>query len=281
MPDLGAMIDAVRSRLDGREPEVMMVLGSGLGALADEMEDAVRVAYGDIPGFPQTTVVGHAGALVVGTLEGVPAAVLQGRFHLYEGHAPALAALPVRLMKGLGARALIVTNAAGALNPTFEAGDLMLIDDHINLMGTNPLMGGLVEGDTRFPDMTRAYDPKLKEVAMGVAAREGVRLRRGVYCAVLGPSYETPAEVRMLQHLGGDAVGMSTVPEVITARAMGVPVLGVSLISNLAAGISPKPLDHSEVLEAAEQARSRFTSLVRGVLPRVAEHGRAVEASHA
>jgi len=265
MPVLNDAIELVRSR-DARVPRVALILGSGLGGLADEVEDAVAIPFVEIPGFPQTAVVGHAGRLVLGTLEGVPVAALQGRMHLYEGHDMATVALPARLMFGLGAQALVVTNAAGGINRTFRAGDLMLIDDHINLLGRNPLVGPVLDGDLRFPDMTRAYDRALLQLAEDVAVSQGVRLVRGVYAALLGPSYETPAEIRMLERLGADAVGMSTVPEVIAARARGIPVLGISLISNLAAGISPHPLTHEEVMEAGAEARGRFTRLVRGVL---------------
>jgi purine-nucleoside phosphorylase len=262
---LDAALDFVRSR-DARVPRVALILGSGLGALADEMEDAAAIPFRDIPGFPHAAVAGHAGRLVIGTLEGVTCVALQGRFHLYEGHDAATVALPTRVMLGLGARTLIVTNAAGGINRTFRAGDLMLIDDHINLMGRNPLVGDVQDGDLRFPDMTTAYDRDLMLAAEGVAAGAGIRLVRGVYAGLLGPTYETPAEVRMLERLGADAVGMSTVPEVIVARARGVPVLGISLISNLAAGISKAPLTHDEVMEAGAEARDRFTRLVRGVL---------------
>ena len=262
---LNAAIDFVRSR-DARVPHAALILGSGLGGLADEMQEAVAIPFREIPGFPHAAVAGHAGRLVIGVLEGVPCVALQGRFHLYEGHDGATVALPTRVMLGLGARTLVVTNAAGGINRTFRAGDLMLIDDHINLMGRNPLMGDVQDGDLRFPDMTTAYDRDLMLAAENVAAGEGMRLVRGVYAAVLGPSYETPAEIRMLERLGADAIGMSTVPEVIVARARGIPVLGISLISNLAAGISKAPLTHDEVMEAGAEARDRFTRLLRGVL---------------
>jgi purine-nucleoside phosphorylase len=268
---LEAAIAAVRAR-DPRVPDVALILGSGLGALADELSDAVAVPFGEIPGFPAAAVAGHAGRLVMGGLEGVSCVALQGRFHLYEGHDGATVALPTRVMLGLGARTLIVTNAAGGISRTFRAGDLMLIDDHLNLMGSNPLVGPVHEGDTRFPDMSRPYDPALQQLAEDVALDEGVRLVRGVYAAVLGPSYETPAEVRMLERLGADVVGMSTVPEVIAARARGVPVLGISLVSNAAAGLSPVPLSHEEVVDAGREAQGRFTRLVRGVLRRLAAH---------
>jgi purine-nucleoside phosphorylase len=260
-----AAIDAVRDH-DDRVPAVALILGSGLGALGDELDNATTIPFRDIPGFPTAAVAGHAGRLLLGELAGVTCVTLQGRFHLYEGHDAATVALPTRVMLGLGARALIVTNAAGGINPGFEPGDVMLIEDHINLTGRNPLVGPVVEGETRFPDMTAPYDPALRELAVRVAAADGLRLAQGVYAAVLGPSYETPAEIRMLAVLGADAVGMSTVPEVIAARARGARVLGISLISNAAAGLSPVPLTHDEVVAAGVEARDRFSRLVRGIL---------------
>ena len=250
----------------GVEPEVALVLGSGLGALADQVDDAVKIPYGEIPGFAASTVVGHAGRLVAGRLEGRRVVAFQGRYHAYEGHpAPALA-LPVRTAGLLGARTLIVTCAAGGVTDGLEAGTLMLIEDHLNLMGQNPLVGPVLPGETRFPDMTRAYDEALLSLAARVADAQGVGLARGVYAALLGPSYETPAEIRMLRALGADAVGMSTVPEVIAARAAGLRVLGISLITNAAAGVSGEALSHDEVVAAGAQAAARFQALVRGVL---------------
>ncbi|HSJ05282.1 MAG TPA: purine-nucleoside phosphorylase [Longimicrobiales bacterium] len=265
MTSEAAAIDAVREH-DDRVPAVALILGSGLGALGDELDNATGIPFRDIPGFPAAAVAGHAGRLLLGELAGVTCVTLQGRFHLYEGHDAATVALPTRVMLGLGARALIVTNAAGGINPGFETGDVMVIEDHINLMGRNPLVGPVREGETRFPDMTTPYDPGLRELAVEVAAADGLRLVRGVYAAVLGPSYETPAEIRMLAALGADAVGMSTVPEVIVARARGVPVLGLSLISNAAAGLSPVPLTHDEVVAAGLEAGQRFGRLLRGIL---------------
>ncbi|MGH7477483.1 MAG: purine-nucleoside phosphorylase [Longimicrobiales bacterium] len=255
----------LRARM-GVRPRVMLVLGSGLGALCEEIEDAVRVPMDAVPGLVAPTVAGHAGALIAGRLAGTDCIALQGRLHLYEGHDAALVALPVRLMAGLGGHTLLVTNAAGGIDRRFSAGDLMLIDDHINLMWRNPLIGAVVEGDARFPDLSDAYDPRLRRVAERVALRLGLPLRCGVYGAVLGPSYETPAEIRMLARLGGHAVGMSTVPEVLTARALGVRVLGISLITNPAAGLTAERLRHEDVLAAGERARSAFASLVRGLL---------------
>ena len=247
-------------------PDVALILGSGLGDLADEIDAAVRVPFEKVPGFAAPGVVGHRGMLVAGRLEGVACIALQGRFHLYEGYDAATVALPVRAMLALGAHTLIVTNAAGALNRTFVPGDLMVIDDHINLLGRNPLIGAVVAGETRFPDMSRPYDPRLQALALDVALRHGIRAHRGVYLATLGPSYETPAEIRMMQRLGGDAVGMSTVPEVLVARARGARVLGISLITNCAGGSEGTPLSHDEVVAAAAAAHTDFVRLIRGVL---------------
>ncbi|HSJ26070.1 MAG TPA: purine-nucleoside phosphorylase [Longimicrobiales bacterium] len=262
---------AIRAR-DPRVPDVALILGSGLGDLADGFADPVAIPFPDIPGFPHAAVAGHRGRLVIGRLEDVTCVALQGRFHLYEGYDAATVTLPTRVMLGLGARTLIVTNAAGGINRTFQPGDLMLIDDHVNLMGRNPLTGPVQEGDTRFPDMTHAYDPALQALAESVAGTEGIRLVRGVYAAVLGPSYETPAEVRMIERLGGDVVGMSTVPEVIVARARDVPVLGISLVTNAAAGLSAEPLTHDEVVAAGREAADRFARLVRGVVRGLGNH---------
>ena len=262
--DAAATAAALASRVG--MPRVGLVLGSGLGALANELADAVRVPFAEIPGFAAAGVAGHAGALVVGQLEGVRCAVLQGRPHLYEGHAADVVAFPTRVLIRLGIDTLLVTNAAGGINRTFRPGDLMLIDDHINLLGRNPLVGPVHADETRFPDMSRPYDPRLQELAARLALEQRVRLVRGVYCAVLGPSYETRAEIGMLRRLGADAVGMSTVPEVLVARASGVRVLGISLISNPAADLATAPLDHAEVMAAGEAARADFTRLVRGVV---------------
>jgi purine-nucleoside phosphorylase len=248
------------------KPRVMIVLGSGLGALGDEIEHAVRIPFGEIPGFPQAAVAGHKGMFVAGRLAGVDVVAMQGRFHLYEGHDAALAALPIRAMAGLGADTLIVSNAAGALNRAFPPGMLMIIDDHINMMFRNPLIGPVLNGETRFPDMSHPYDVELQQLAERVALENRIPITRGVYLAVLGPSYETPAEIRMFQKLGGDAVGMSTIPEVIAARALGVRVLGISLITNPAAGSTGVPLSHQEVIDAGIEASGRFTTLVKGII---------------
>ena len=255
----------LRARID-RVPRAMIVLGSGLGALGDEIENATRIPFAEIPGFPASAVEGHKGMFVAGRLAGVDVVALQGRFHLYEGHDARTAALPIRALAALGARTLIVSNAAGALNPAFAPGTLMIIDDHINLMWRNPLVGPVRSGEVRFPDMSRPYDPQLQALAERIALEQRIAVARGVYLAVLGPSYETPAEIRMFRKLGGDAVGMSTIPEVIAARALGVRVLGISLITNAAAGATGEPLSHAEVIEAGREASGRFTTLVRGVI---------------
>src|SRR6059036_217340 len=246
--------DAVAERFGSLRPRVGIILGSGLGAVADAVQSAIRIPQSAIPGFPEPGAPGHKGELVGGTLEGVPVVVQSGRFHLYEGHAPDVAALPTRVFAALGVRTLIVTNAAGGIRHTFRPPALMLIADHINLMFRNPLVGQVAEGEERFPDMSDPYDPELREVARDVARSQRVALEEGVYAALLGPSYETPAEVRMLARLGADAVGMSTVPEVITARALGMRCLGFSIVTNPASGLSAQPLFHQEVLAASAAA---------------------------
>ena len=257
---------AVSRRLASLQPRVAIVLGSGLGDIADAVQDAIRIPYADIPGFQKPGAPGHKGELVAGTLESVPVLVQSGRFHLYEGHAPAVAALPVRVFARLGVRTLIVTNAAGGLRFTFRPPVLMLIADHINLMFRNPLVGAVEEGEERFPDMSDPYDPELRACAREVARSEKIALEEGVYAALLGPSFETPAEIRMLARLGADAVGMSTVPEVIAARARGIRCLGFSSITNVAAGLSAAKLSHQEVLEAGRRVAGELGTLVKGVL---------------
>jgi purine-nucleoside phosphorylase len=253
---------AVRERLGVREPACAIILGSGLGDLAHDLEDARRVPFADVPGFPTATVVGHAGALIAGRLGGREVLALAGRFHLYEGHPTPLAAFPVRVCHALGARTLFVSNAAGGVRRTFAPGDLMLIADHLNLMFRNPLVGPVQEGELRFPDMSDPYDAALRAVLRRLAREQGTPLQEGVYAGLLGPSYETPAEVRMLERLGADAVGMSTVPEVIVARAIGMRVAGVSCITNMACGIATHPLDHEEVLEVGRAVGAQFRALV-------------------
>ncbi len=260
---------AIAARVGHETPVAAVVLGSGLGGLAEQIERTATIPFRDIPGFPAATVAGHAGALIVGRLDDRVVLALAGRFHMYEGHDVRLAAFPARVVHALGARTLIVSNAAGGVNRTFGSGDLMLIRDHINLTFRNPLAGRLEPGDVRFPDMSSPYDPELADVARTIAREQGTALREGVYAALLGPAYETPAEVRMLATLGADAVGMSTVPEVIVARALGMRVLGISCITNLACGLANSPITHAEVLDATKHAAHRFASLVRGVVSRL------------
>lgn len=260
---------AVSARLAGRRPRVALVLGSGVGFLADELEQAVRIPYRDIPGFPQPGVAGHKGELVAGRLEGAVVLAQSGRFHLYEGHSAAVAALPVRVFAALGCDTLILTNAAGGVRSTFRAGTLMLLADHLNLMGRNPLIGPVAPGEERFPDMSAPYDAELRAHARAAALEAGVELAEGVYGALLGPSYETPAEIRMLRTLGADAVGMSTVPEVVVARARGLRCLAFSTITNPAAGMGA-PLAHSEVLAVGQRVAGSLARVIRGVLRRLA-----------
>jgi len=266
---IDAAAKAVRQAIAPRKPKVAIVLGSGLGFLGDELSDAVRVPYAKIPGFPQPGVVGHKGELIAGLLEGVPTLAQSGRFHLYEGHAPATGALPVRVFHALGVKAVILTNAAGGIRRTFTPGTLMLIADHMNMMGLNPLSGHLLEGDERFPDMSDPYDSGLRAIARAVATEEKIALEEGVYAGLLGPSYETKAEIEMLKRIGADAVGMSTVPEVIAARARGLKCLGISTVTNLAAGLGGAMLAHSEVLEVAERVKGDVARLVRGIVKRI------------
>ena len=258
--------DAIRDRLGGATPDAAIVLGSGLGDLANEIDAVATVPFAEIPGFPSATVAGHAGALIAGRLEGKFVLALAGRFHIYEGHDVQLAGFPVRVVHALGANTLIVSNAAGGVNRLWSPGDLMLIRDHINLMFRNPLIGQVEPGDIRFPDMSAPYDAGLASIARRVAAEQGILLREGVYGGQLGPAYETAAEVRMLAQLGIDAVGMSTVPEVIVARAIGMRVLGISCITNLACGLTNNPITHEEVLETTARAAKRFQGLIRGIV---------------
>lgn len=238
------------------KPTIGLVLGSGLGVLADEIENPVVIPYHEIPGFTVSTVVGHKGQLVIGKLQGKQVVAMQGRFHFYEGHGLDAVVFPIRVMKLLGVETIIVTNAAGGINEGYDPGDLMLISDHLNMTFRNPLIGpNDDELGARFPDMSEAYSKELRQLARQVASEQGIKLREGVYVGLLGPSYETPAEIRMLRQLGGDAVGMSTVPEVIVARHMKVKVLGISCISNMAAGILEQPLSHDEVMETTERLK--------------------------
>ncbi|NSL50446.1 purine-nucleoside phosphorylase [Calidifontibacillus erzurumensis] len=245
-------------------PKIGFILGSGLGVFADEIVNPVKISYDEIPGFPVSTVEGHKGQLVIGALEGVPVVAMQGRFHFYEGYSLDKVTFPVRVMKLIGVEKLVVTNAAGGINTSFEPGDLMLITDHINNMGKNPLIGPNDDAfGVRFPDMSISYCKQMRDKARQVAHNMGLALKEGIYVANTGPSYETPAEIRMLRKIGGDAVGMSTVPEVIVARHAGMNVLGISCISNMAAGILDQPLSHDEVIETTEKAKERFLMFVK------------------
>jgi purine-nucleoside phosphorylase len=251
-----------------KPPVIGLILGSGLGAYADTLENRTEIPFEELPHFPRSTIVGHSGKLVLGDAEGVPAIVLQGRVHYYEGYSIADVAYPARVLGCLGIRQLVVTNAAGGINVGFRPGDLMLISDHINLMGVNPLIGGNIEElGVRFPDMSDAYSAELRQIALATASRQGIRLRQGVYVGLAGPNYETPAEIRMLRTMGADAVGMSTVPEVIVANHMGIKVLGVSCITNMAAGILPQKLTHQEVIDTTKRVNETFVSLLRGLVP--------------
>jgi purine-nucleoside phosphorylase len=260
---------SVAGRLAGVKPRVAIVLGSGLGSLADEVRDARRVPYADISGFPAAGVAGHQGELVVGTVAGVPVLMQNGRFHLYEGHGPNVVALPVRVFHRLGVRTLILTNAAGGVRATFRPGMLMLIADHINLMSRNPLVGRVEPGEQRFPDMSDPYDRGLRTLARDAAREVKVPFEEGVYAGLLGPSYETPAEIRMLRQLGADAVGMSTVPEVVVARARAMSCLGFSMITNMAAGLSSETVSHEEVLATGRRVAGQLASVIEGVIARL------------
>src|ERR1700687_524288 len=253
-------------------PQIGLVLGSGLGAFADDVTEAVRIPYADIPTFPRSTAIGHAGQLVVGKSGDVPIAVMQGRVHLYEGYSAGEVAFPTRVLGRIGVRAVILTNAAGGINPAFSQGCLVVLTDHINLQGTNPLAGPSDERfGPRFPDMTNAYTKPYREAALAEGRRLGMTMHEGVYAALAGPSYETPAEIRYLRTIGADLVGMSTVPEVIAARHMGIKVLGISCVTNMAAGMLDKPLDHKEVLETGERVKVQFVALLRALIPVVAK----------
>ena len=260
---------ALRSRLGG-VPDVAIVLGSGLGAFADRLREAIITPYGEIPNWPASAVIGHAGKLVVGTHAGHKVAVLSGRAHYYEGHDLRTVTFATRVMGVLGVRQLILTNAAGGINTAFKPGTLMVIDDHINLLGSNPLIGPNEDRfGFRFPDMTEVYSRRLRGIADESAAAQGIPIAHGIYVAVHGPSYETPAEIRAFRTLGADAVGMSTVPEAIVARQMGIEVLGISCITNPAAGVLPKPLHHDEVMEVATRVHGQFSSLLEGIIERL------------
>jgi purine-nucleoside phosphorylase len=254
-------------------PKIGLVLGSGLGAFADSLTDATRVPYADIPSFPQSTAIGHAGRLVLGKAAAVEVAAMQGRVHQYEGYSAQQVAFPIRVFARMGIKAVILTNAAGGINLGFSQGALVLIRDHINLQGTNPLVGPNDEGfGVRFPDMTHAYCREYRDIAREQAAKLNIQLHEGVYAALLGPSYETPAEIEYLRRIGADLVGMSTAAEVIAARHMGLNVLAISCVTNMAAGILDQPLSHAEVMETGERVKSTFELLLKAVLPRIAQH---------
>jgi purine-nucleoside phosphorylase len=258
----------LRGRI-GEMPSLGLVLGSGLGDFTASLGDAVSIEYADIPHWPASAVIGHAGKLVVGTIAGKRVAALSGRAHFYEGHAMPVVTFATRVIGLLGIRTLVLTNAAGGINLNFKPGTLMVIDDHINLMGTNPLVGANEERfGPRFPDMTEAYSKRLRAIADQAAAARGVAIAHGVYAALHGPSYETPAEIRYLRTIGADAVGMSTVPETLVGRHMGMEVLGISCITNPAAGVLPKPLVHDEVMEVARRVRGEFSKLLEGIIER-------------
>jgi purine-nucleoside phosphorylase len=252
-------------------PKIALVLGSGLGAFADEFVDAVRIRYADIPDFPRSTAIGHAGQLVLGTVENVEVVGMQGRVHLYEGYSAKDVAFPMRVFARMGVKGAILTNAAGGIRKDFTQGRLVLISDHLNLQCASPLMGPNDEQfGMRFPDMSIAYDKKFRELARTHGRRLGIDLDEGVYAALSGPSYETPAEIRFLRTIGADLVGMSTVPEVIAARHSGIRVLGISCVTNAAAGVLDQPLDHKEVLETAERVKGQFIGLLRAIIPDLA-----------
>ena len=252
-------------------PKIGLVLGSGLGAFADRMSDAARIPYSQIPGFPRSTAIGHAGQMVIGNAEGIPIAVMQGRVHLYEGYSAQEVAFPIRVFGRMGIRAAIITNAAGGINVKYQQGALVVISDHINLQASSPLVGANDDRfGVRFPDMTRAYSREYASIAREEASKVGIKLEDGVYAALQGPSYETPAEIRYLRVIGADLVGMSTAAEVIAARHMGIEVLAISCVTNMAAGILDQILTHQEVMETGEKVRGQFEALLNAVLPRVA-----------
>ncbi len=273
-----AAVEYIRSRSPVK-PGVGVILGSGLGSFAAHVEDATTIPYADIPHFPQSTVIGHAGQLILGAVAGTPIAVMQGRVHAYEGYSIPEVVFPTRVLALLGCRSLIVTNAAGGIDPAYPAGSLVLIADHINLTGTNAALGpneprfstgpGTAE---RFFDMSAAYTPALRRLAQAEAQRQNLHLPEGIYLAVLGPSFETPAEIRAFRTLGATLVGMSTVHEVIVARHMGLAVLGISLVTNAAAGVTSDAIDHNEVLAIGQQAEARFTALLLPLIPHIASH---------
>ncbi len=257
---------AMRDKLGVEAPAMAMILGSGLGKVAASLESPRKVAYRDVPGFPQVSVVGHVGEATAGKLEGKEVLVFSGRPHLYEGNPAAMVAFPVRVLHALGAKVLFLSNAAGGIRRSYRAGDLMIIEDHLNLMNQNPLVGPLQEGDDRFPDMSEAYDALLRKLMREAAPELNVTVHEGVYAGLSGPSYETRAEIRMLERLGADAVGMSTVPEVIVAQALDMRVAAVSCIANVASGVSSQPVSHSEVLDTTGRVSDQFVKLIRALV---------------
>jgi len=263
-------VAAVQARAGGAVPDVAIVLGSGLGDFANQLTGATTIPYGELPNWPASNVIGHDGKLVIGTLAGKRVAALSGRVHFYEGHDLRTVSFAARVIGRLGVKVLILTNAAGGINVALTPGTLMVMDDHINLMGGNPLAGPNEDAfGPRFPDMTEVYSTRLRALADEVARKQGLAIGHGVYVAVLGPSYETPAEIRAFRAIGADAVGMSTAPEAIVARHMGVEVLGISCISNAAAGVLPQPLHHDEVMEVARRVRDAFAALLEGIIERL------------
>jgi purine-nucleoside phosphorylase len=279
MPDQFTLAESAAQFILARtslHPKIGLVLGSGLGGFADSLTDATRIPYAEIPSFPQSTAIGHAGRLIVGNVIGkagnIAVAAMQGRVHLYEGYSAQEIAFPIRVFGRMGIRALVITNAAGGINLSYSQGALVLIRDHINLQATNPLAGPNDDRfGVRFPDMTQAYSHAYRDIAREEARKLGITLHEGVYAGLLGPSYETPAEIEYLRRIGADLVGMSTVAEVIAARHMGISVLAISCVTNMAAGILDRPLSHEEVIETGERVKTTFESLLRAVLPRLAE----------
>ncbi len=267
LSELDDAVEVVRARA-GVEPSVGVVLGSGLGAFADAVEDRVEIPYEELPGWPLSTAVGHAGVLVLGRFGGAPVAVLKGRAHLYEGHPADRVVFGVRVLGRLGVRSLVLTNACGAIDPALPPGRLVAVSDHLNLQGTSPLVGPNDDAlGPRFPDLSDAYDPEYRRLAHEAAARLGLELGDGVYAAWLGPAFETPAEIRMMRALGADLVGMSTVPEVLAARHMGIRCLALSCVTNAAAGVLPEPIDHEQVLAVGQRASGDLIALLREVVP--------------
>jgi len=273
MPETFALADAAAQIILSRtplRPRVGLVLGSGLGGFADSLDESSRIPYAEIPSFPRSTAVGHAGRMVIGNAAGVAVAAMQGRVHLYEGYSAQEVAFPIRVFSRMGIRAVILTNAAGGINLSYSQGALVLIRDHINLQGQNPLIGPNDDRfGVRFPDMTHAYAKDYRQIAREEAAKLGMTLHEGVYAALAGPSYETPSEIEYLRRIGADLVGMSTVAEVIGARHMEIKVLAISCVTNMAAGILDQPLSHTEVMETGERVKTKFEALLRAVLPRI------------